>query len=86
MNNFGIKMSKIFLRENYEFIPDDSVWIEVKILYEVYRKWIISRGYGPCNIRVFGKAVRSVFPKMSKVRKGKIGKRVYVFEGVQEKI
>ena len=75
---------KEFLTDHYEIDPIGQ--IECAVSYGKYVEWCRNNGYYPINDRNFGKAVKRLFPKVYRCRGGDRTRRIYVYEGLSERV
>jgi phage/plasmid-associated DNA primase len=73
--------ARVFLQQNLESC--NSGILLASEVYKIYKKWTEENGYRPLSERVFGKEVRRVFPKSTRVHRGPSNGRYWCYEFVK---
>jgi P4 family phage/plasmid primase-like protien len=76
---------RVFLLDNFEETENVDLFVTCKAVKRAYEKWAKDANYGVKNDRNFGNSVRSVFPKVDRLRVMKGGQRIYYYYGLTMK-
>lgn len=71
-----------FLTETFERVYSQYEFISCQEVYDLYKKWSDSNGFGCKNIKNFGVSLRKLFPHVERKRIRQTDKLVWVYDGL----